>query len=205
MLRWVVNSWINKQYQIPQFLDSTFQEEFIEVWEQEFIQLWTARGTGSHALVVSNLPSVHLPWQPWCLTVITCQYAQNWYFNGELGIQKNISVTLVCVSIFHSANAMDVRERREGEGGWAGVGPEKNVRLWCSVTRQLSHQRPTVTWALTKWLCLTHVVHVIACILACDMLRFTCTYMGVIRTQPNLWPGTFCVYILMYSMCICEF
>ena len=93
----------------------------------------------------------------------------------------------LCVSIFHSANAMNVR------GFGAGVGPEKNVRLWCSVTRQLSHRRPTVTPVRWQNDCAWHTSYMCNCLHPCLWHAEFNTYMCVICTQSNLWPGTGCV------------
>ena len=68
---WIFHTWFmyiaicwNDIYLIPKLLDSRFLEEFIKVWEQEFIQVIPARGISYHGLVVSNLPPVHLPSLP---------------------------------------------------------------------------------------------------------------------------------------------
>ena len=106
---------------INQLLDSRFvysKKNSPKCGNKNSPKFGPARGNGYHALVVSNLPSVHLPWQHWCLTVITCQYAQNWHFNGELGTQKDISVTLVYVCQFITRPMQWMLER----GGWGGVG-----------------------------------------------------------------------------------
>ena len=150
------------------------------MWEQEFIQVMPAGGSGYRGLVASNLPPVP---GSWSLAVITCHYAQNWDFNG--GGQK-IFQSQLCVSIFHSANAIYV-------GGRCRPGEKCPAVMFCDTS--------TVTPAtncdpVDKMIVLDMASYKWNCMHPCLWHTGFNTYMCVICTQSNLWPGT--VYTLKY-------
>ena len=156
-----INSWITI-YLIPQLRDSRFLEEFIEVWEPEFSDTCQARGSSHHALVVSNLPPVHLPsWQ-------LGSGGNHMPICPKLGWGPERYFSHNCVSIFHLANAMDVRGRQVVDRRKMS-GSDVLWHVKCHTGDQLWPPRWQNDCAWHTCTC------VIVCILACDMLGLTCT------------------------------
>ena len=182
-----INSWITIHL-IPQLRDSRFLEEFIEVWEPEFSDTCQARGSSHHALVVSNLPPVHLPsWQlgsggnhmPICPKL-------GW------GPERYFSPNCVCQFFTWPMQWM------LGVGRWWS-GEKCPALMFCDT----SSVTPATNCdpCADKMIVLDTCTCVIVCILACDMLGLTstCTHTCVSFAHNQIYGLAWhCIHLFVY-------